>query len=215
VSYHRIPRDDTLDRVHVARTNQVREKCPGDPKYQIFVVSLTTFSTKRASQCSSNQFHRMGTGRFTNVSALKPVTATASNTHGSVGQRTRVKIQQSLWKQKFSPLAVGLLGLVIAVALWGFGYKLSLYHHDQAPSSRVSVAKLWIESRNASVLRASRLEAKSHLHTVSQAFPAPVRQFPRLGPAVVCTLPGCSHGVVYFNSLIPSRSPPPYRFRLA
>ena len=150
------------------------------------------------------------------MSALKPFTAAANSTQESVlARRTLARIQQSSWNQVFSPLAAGIIGLVIAVALWGFSYKLSLYHRHQAPSSRIPVAKLWIESRNAFVVAASRLQAKSHPIPHSQAFPEPVQRFPRLGHAVACTLPECRCGVVYFNSLIPSRSPPPYRFRIA
>jgi hypothetical protein len=160
--------------------------------------------------------HPIGTERFNKVSAPKPLTATASSTPGCVlGQRALARIQQSPWRQVFKPLAAGIIGLVIAVALWGFSYKLSLYHRHQTPSSQIPVAKLWIESRNASVLAASRPDVKSHLIHFSQAFPEPVQRFPRLGHAVACPLPECRRGDLVFNSQIPSRSPPPYRFRLA
>jgi hypothetical protein len=42
---------------------------------------------------------------------------------------------------------VGLLGLMVAIVLWGTAYKLSLYHPNPAPSARTQVAKLWLESR--------------------------------------------------------------------
>jgi hypothetical protein len=178
-------------------------------------VPPTTFSSKLESNNKLDQFHAMETEQFPKVSTPKQFTASASSTRESVLGRTRVSPLQSSWKQLFSPLAVGLIGLAIAVALWGFGYKLSLYHRHEAPSSRIPVAKLWTEQRSASAVAASRLEANSHLHSVSQAFPAPVQRFPRLDLAVACTLPGCSRGVLYFNPLVPSRSPPPYRFCLA
>ena len=41
-------------------------------------------------------------------------------------------------------LAIGLIGLSLAVVLWGTGYKVSLYHPHPSPSVRVGVAKLWI-----------------------------------------------------------------------
>lgn len=58
----------------------------------------------------------------------------------SVFRRTRVK----------KPCAVGLIALAIAVALWGFGYKISLYSPRLDPASRASVAKLWVERRGPS-----------------------------------------------------------------
>ncbi|MFZ0304357.1 MAG: hypothetical protein WAL75_16825 [Terracidiphilus sp.] len=40
-----------------------------------------------------------------------------------------------------------LIGLAIAVALWGYGYKLSLYHRHPGTSSVNQVAKLWTKER--------------------------------------------------------------------
>ena len=146
------------------------------------------------------------------MSAQNPFTAAASKTRESVfGQKTLTQSQQSSWKQVFSPFAFGLIGLAIAVALWGFGYKLSLYRRHTTPSSQIPVAKLWIESRNASVVATSRLKAKSHHIPVSQAFPKQIQWLPRLGRAVACILPSCRYGVTYFDFLIPFRSPPPHR----
>jgi hypothetical protein len=39
------------------------------------------------------------------------------------------------------------MGLMVAIALWGTAYKLSLYHPHPAPSTRVQVAKLWLGNR--------------------------------------------------------------------
>jgi hypothetical protein len=47
------------------------------------------------------------------------------------------------------PLAIGLIGLAIAVVLWGIGYRLSLYRPHPDPSVRMGVAKLWVGSRRA------------------------------------------------------------------
>lgn len=127
----------------------------------------------------------------------------------------RAPSQCPLWRQIFEPHALGLIGLAIAVVLWGGGYKLSLYHRHATPSSRIPVAKLWIESRNASLAATSRLKAKSHLNFVSQVFPVPIQRFPRLGCVVDCILPVCRRGVAYFDFLIPFRSPPPHHFCLA
>jgi hypothetical protein len=117
-------------------------------------------------------------------------------------------------KQRFRPCALGIIGLAIAVVLWGAGYKLSLYHRH-ATRSPVPVAKLWIESRNASVTAASRFKAKSHLVPDSQAFSVPTQRLPHLSRAVACILPVCTRGVAHFDFLIPFRSPPPPHFFFA
>lgn len=150
------------------------------------------------------------------MSAPKPSTATAIGTQESfLARRTRTKSPKSLWKQIFRPSALGFIGLAIAVALWGFSYKLSLYDRHTGPSSRISVAKLWIESRNASVVAASGLKVQSHFLRISQVLSAPIQRFPRSVCAVACTLPKRSHTVAYFDFLIPFRSPPAQRFSMA
>jgi len=46
------------------------------------------------------------------------------------------------------PLALSLLGLALAVVLWGLEYKVSLYQPHPNGSARVGVAKLWVGPRN-------------------------------------------------------------------
>lgn len=53
------------------------------------------------------------------------------------------------------PLAIGLIGLALAVVLWGIGYKLSLYRPHPGPSVRMSVAKLWVGLRKAACVRSA------------------------------------------------------------
>jgi hypothetical protein len=143
-----------------------------------------------------------------------PITASALLENARL-IRTQVPSRYPSWMQMFRPCALGLIGLIIAVVLWGTGYKLSLYHHDAAPSSKVPVAKFWIESRTAPMAAVSRLKAKSHLVPGSQAFSAPIQRLPLLSRAAACIFPVCARGVVYFNFLIPFRSPPSHRFCLA
>jgi hypothetical protein len=50
---------------------------------------------------------------------------------------------------KAGPLTLGLLGLALAVFLWGLEYKVSLYHPHPNHSARVNVAKLWVRPRVA------------------------------------------------------------------
>jgi hypothetical protein len=47
------------------------------------------------------------------------------------------------WGYILQPLNLSLIGLAVAVTLWGFAYKLSLYQPDETHASRSSVAKLW------------------------------------------------------------------------
>jgi hypothetical protein len=119
------------------------------------------------------------------------------------------------WRQIMKPHALGILGLAIAVGLWGFGYKLSLYHHYEAPSSQIPVAKLWIESRSASTSVAFSLKAQSHLISVSQTFLDPNQRLPHLSRAAANILPICTRTLAYFDLLMLLRSPPLSRFSLA
>jgi hypothetical protein len=48
------------------------------------------------------------------------------------------------WHSLFRPVSILLIGLALAVFLWGLGYKLSLYHSHHNPPGQTSVAKLWI-----------------------------------------------------------------------
>jgi hypothetical protein len=129
--------------------------------------------------------------------------------------RTQASSRYPSLRQVFRPGALGFIGLAIAVALWGFGYKLSLYYPRADSTSRVPVAKLWIKQRNAPVAAASSLKAKSHRIPGSQVFPLRIQGLRRLARAVACIVPVCRRGVTYFDFLIPFRSPPTQRFSLA
>jgi hypothetical protein len=128
---------------------------------------------------------------------------------------TQVQCRYPSRKQLFRPWAVGFIGLAIVVALWGFGYKLSLYHRHVEPSARALVAKMWIETRNPSATTASVSKAKSHLFPGSHALFVLVQERPKLNRAVPRSLPLTARCIEYLVSLIPSRSPPPHLFGLA
>ena len=119
------------------------------------------------------------------------------------------------WKELFRPCAAGFIGLAIAVALWGFGYKLSLYHRPSAPSSQVPVARFWIDPLDRFETAASSLKAKLHLVPDSQALAAFIQRIRYRGFTVARTLPVWRRQVTYFDLLIPLRGPPPQRFSLA
>src|ERR1019366_6841832 len=111
---------------------------------------------------------------FNSLSAQSPFTISAM----------QARSRCPSWRQVFKPCALGLFGLGIAVALWGFGYKLSLYNRHAAPSSRASVARLWIEPRDASFVATSRLKARSRLIPGPLALSVPIQQFLRIDHAV-------------------------------
>ena len=61
------------------------------------------------------------------------------------------------------PWAVGLLGLAIAVAFWGFGYKLSRYNLHSDTNSRASFAKLWDKHQDsAKIAETAKVTAQPH-----------------------------------------------------
>ncbi len=182
---------------------------------EIRLCGLQPYPMKK-NLCGKDPFHAIEKERFNKMSAPKPSTATVIGMQARVlARKTWAKIPQSLWKQIFRPCALGFIGLAIAVALWGFSYKLSLYRQHSGASSPISVAKLWIESRNASVVAGSGVTVQSHLLRISQVLPAAAQRFPRSACGVDCILPECRHTVAYFDFLIPFRSPPALRLSTA
>jgi hypothetical protein len=161
-------------------------------------------------------FPRRSKGRFVELSDRNPIKIAASAPQKRVlSCRGQARSCYPAWRQVSGPCALGIIGLAIAVALWGYGYKLSLYQRNAHPPARTPVAKLWIEPRCASVAAASVLKAVSHLTHGSQVFSARIKPLPSLSCAVA-RIPSLSEcRVASFHSLIPSRAPPPLRFFLA
>jgi hypothetical protein len=155
-------------------------------------------------------------GRFHPLSARIPVATSDSTPRRPVlSLRTRTPGCYPAWRQVSGPCVLGIVGLAIAVVLWGYGYKLSLYHRNSDPSGRVPVAKLWIEPRGASVAAASSIKAISNFVAGSQASVATVPPLPSMSRTLACILPRCEHRTILSDSLVPSRAPPPLRLRLA
>jgi hypothetical protein len=78
-----------------------------------------------------------------------------------------------LWL-KARPLTLSLLGLALAVVLWGLEYKVSLYHPHPNHSARVGVAKLWVGPRNPVFAKSSRIKTPaapaSELHLLTTRY---------------------------------------------
>jgi hypothetical protein len=119
-----------------------------------------------------------------------------------------------LRRQISNPLALGLLGLALAVTLWGYGYKLSLYGALRDHSvPRVPVAKLWIEHRfgfAAFPSSATAVKLKTRFHTypdASQRYAAAAGIcFP--GKAGLLSITARPRVSPFFHAAIPLRSPP-------
>jgi hypothetical protein len=153
---------------------------------------------------------------FDQMSARSPIPTNVDATHECVlSTRPQAQSQSSSWRQVFRPYAFWIVGLAIAVFLWGYGYKLSLYHCHARSSSHATVAKLWIEPRTASVAAASRLKTILHFVSRAQAVFVTIQRLPSMCRNVARILRRCERHAVFFDLLVPSRAPPPLRFRLA
>jgi hypothetical protein len=161
-------------------------------------------------------FSRRAKGRFVELSAQSPFTIRASAPQKPVlSLRARTPGCFRVWRQESGPCTLGIVGLAIAIVLWGYGYKLSLYYRDAASSARIPVAKLWIEPRSASVAAATSLKASSQLAHRSLALSVRIQRFPGLS-RILASIPLLSEcRVAFFDLLIPSRAPPPLRFLFA
>lgn len=118
-----------------------------------------------------------------------------------------------LWNHIYRPHFLGFSGLALAVALWGFGYKLSLYHPHPAPAQRTIVAKLWTEPPNASIVAAQRHRNQSNTLAGPQALCTSI-QYSHLDRAPVSAFTSKGRGVQSSSFPAPLRSPP-QNFRTA
>jgi hypothetical protein len=155
-------------------------------------------------------------GRFHELPARIPITRTASASRKPVlSLRPQTLGSFPDWGQASGLCVLGIVGLALAVVLWGYGYRLSLYHRNAAPSARIPVAKLWIEPRSASAAATSRLKINLHLPPGSQALSVRIPRLPSLTRAAACIPPLNECCAAFVDLLIPSRAPPPLRFLLA
>lgn len=117
-----------------------------------------------------------------------------------------------LWRGVCRPWGLGLIGAAIAVFLWGVGSKLSLCYEHRDASTRVSIARMWIEPRSSSIRAGFGSGAKAQLASGSNALSVPFRRLPRLGGNIVRTALLCPQDGPSFFGLPSLRSPPPHRF---
>jgi hypothetical protein len=117
-------------------------------------------------------------------------------------------------KRVFRPCALGFIGLAIAVALWGFGYKLSRYTLHPDSLTRTSVAKLWDKHQDAGQVIASKLNAEAQLRLKLYAVLTSLQNAPEPDPVAFRAPDDVENVPSSFRSLIPFRSPPSRSFQV-
>jgi len=117
------------------------------------------------------------------------------------------------WLGFCKPSVLGGFGLALALVLWGYNYRLSLYQPHRDTASRTLAPKLWIDQRHASEEVAARIGAETQQHAPTDV--------PDLHPPLpfewmcVCALvapPTHIRRARFFRSLLPLRSPPSSSF---
>lgn len=173
-----------------------------------------TFRWQPESKFRSN-LNGYGHGKaFSQVSARGKLAIIYGSTRRAVLRvRNLGRSEYALCRRMFRPNALGLCGLVIAVALWSFGYKLSVYQRHPTSAQQASKAKLWIDAPDASQVAVQRLKNQSHLVASPQALCHTVSWLPRLGRAAASTFLVPMAGVQSFDLPILPRSPPSQQFR--
>lgn len=123
-------------------------------------------------------------------------------------------LASQVWREIWNPLALGLLGLALAVTLSGYGYKLSLYRSLRDSSApRIPVAKLWIEHRFGFAAcspgaTSPRLKARVYAQPGASAVFAAAFEFPFQTGTSLPQVSAHSHVIPFFHAAIPLRSPP-------
>jgi hypothetical protein len=105
------------------------------------------------------------------------------------------------------PLSLGLIGLAVAIVIWGFAYKLSLYQPHPSHTAKISVAKLWLGPEGNSLTAKS---AKFHLQprgNLDVAF-VPQHSIPLHSQNGSRTASKAAFTVKTFFTDCPPRSPP-------
>jgi hypothetical protein len=111
-----------------------------------------------------------------------------------------------LFASAFRPCVLGFLVLALAVAAWGFGYKISLYQPNSG--TRLTVAKLWDEHRNVKTGGNNRKKVDSDRTYLSELHSPDLRRCPRPAIAYLATLPRPSVSLAVVDYCLPFRSPP-------
>ena len=106
------------------------------------------------------------------------------------------------------PCVLGFFALALAVAAWGFGYKISLYQPQSG--ARSIVAKLWdkqlsTQTKETSVTTAKVIPGQSH---ITEVVAPDLRLCPSAASAFLAAPPRISLSIVSVEYHLPFRSPP-------
>jgi hypothetical protein len=108
----------------------------------------------------------------------------------------------------FNPCVLAIAGLAIAVALWGYGYKLSLYKQSTEGTKCLSVAKLYVEHRDPVGVTVSKLRTPLPTSPLFLALAEPSPEIQRPMAEEDVQQPLEAHGAATSGALIPFRAPP-------
>lgn len=134
-----------------------------------------------------------------------------ANVLGAVPERiANARVQDRrlpAWRRFLQPSTLSVFGLALAVTLWGFNYKLSLYQPHRDTAARTVVAKLWVDQRHATSAADVQQRTKTQRYGSSDTIRTPLHS---VVPIQVPALAAPAHtGPAWFlRSLVPLRSPP-------
>lgn len=112
-------------------------------------------------------------------------------------------------RRLFRPWAIGFIGLAIAVASWGYGYKISRYNPHPDASSHAFFAKMWDKHQDVTqVAGATKACSQPHLQLELHAALLLLRQPPTAAERVCRESDEPKRIPALFRSLVPLRSPP-------
>jgi len=116
---------------------------------------------------------KMGLAQLSVSAPVKQISHSAAN--GSSFSAVQAFCACCQWRQICKVQALQIIGLAIAVFLWGYNYKLSLYCRHPTPASLNSVAKVWLSLRNTSEVKAesttSTIYSDFHFHGFTTSGP--------------------------------------------
>lgn len=118
----------------------------------------------------------------------------------------------SSFKQTFRPCRLGLLALAFAVALWGYGYKMSRFEFRNDSGVRFPIARFLVEHRSGNVggptLRLKR-QLRTQLDTEKDALVAGLQFSSPVLSYKAARVIAPARALPFFDSALPLRSPPP------
>jgi hypothetical protein len=132
------------------------------------------------------------------------------NTRSGIADVNHASSGSSLHSWRFipRPLNLGLIGLAVAVALWGFAYKLSLYYPDQNHPAPIGVAKLWLGPEGTLLIAKNRPTCQLQQgRTLDSSLTQQVETFPEANDIMLAEPNAAAAGEKFSTACTP-RSPP-------